>query len=51
MPLLTLLNRSTCSVFPGRRTSVQRLFYWHVAKAFYRPDLTFDEMNHINFDW
>ena len=36
---------------PAGRISVQRLFYWHVAKAFYRPDLTFDEMNHINFDW
>jgi len=36
---------------PAGRTTVQRLFYWHVAKAFYRPDLTFDEMNHINFDW
>jgi hypothetical protein len=30
---------------------VQRLFYWHVCKAFYRPDFTLDEMNHINFDW
>ena len=36
---------------PAGRTSVQRLFYWHVAKTFYRPDLSFDEMNHINFDW
>jgi len=36
---------------PAGRISVQRLFYWHVAKAFYRPDLTFAEMNHINFDW
>jgi SAM-dependent methyltransferase len=36
---------------PAGRTSVQRLFYWHVAKAFYSPDLTFEEMNHINFDW
>ena len=36
---------------PAGRINVQRLFYWHVAKAFYRPDLTFDEMNHINFDW
>jgi SAM-dependent methyltransferase len=36
---------------PAGRISVQRLFYWHVAKAFYRPDLSFDEMNHINFDW
>lgn len=36
---------------PAGRISVQRLFYWHVAKAFYSRDLTFDEMNHINFDW
>lgn len=36
---------------PAGRINVQRLFYWHVAKAFYRPDFTLDEMNHINFDW
>jgi SAM-dependent methyltransferase len=36
---------------PAGRINVQRLFYWHVAKMFYRPDLTLDEMNHINFDW
>ena len=36
---------------PAGRTDVQRLFYWHVAKMFYRPDLGFDEMNHINYDW
>lgn len=36
---------------PAGRTTLQRLFYWHVAKAFYHPALTFDEMNHINFDW
>ncbi len=36
---------------PAGRINVQRLFYWHVAKAFYSPQLTFDEMNHINFDW
>jgi arsenite methyltransferase len=36
---------------PAGRINVQRLFYWHVAKAFYHPDLTFDELNHINFDW
>ena len=33
------------------RIDVQRLFYWHVAKMFYRADLDFDEMNHINYDW
>jgi SAM-dependent methyltransferase len=36
---------------PAGRVNVQRLFYWHVAKAFYHPELTFDEMNHVNFDW
>lgn len=36
---------------PAGEVDVQRLFYWHVAKAFYHPDLTFDEMNHINYDW
>jgi arsenite methyltransferase len=36
---------------PAGRVSVQRLFYWHVAKMFYRPGLTFEETCHINFDW
>ena len=36
---------------PAGRIDVQRLFYQHVAKAFWRPDMSFDEMNHINFDW
>lgn len=36
---------------PAGRISVQRLFYWHVLKAFHRPELTLEEMNHINFDW
>lgn len=36
---------------PAGRIDLQRFFYWHVCKAFYRPELTLDEMNHINFDW
>lgn len=36
---------------PAGRINLQRFFYWHVCKAFYRPEMTFDEMNHINFDW
>ena len=36
---------------PAGRVNIQRLFYWHVAKAFFREDLTFNEMNHINYDW
>jgi hypothetical protein len=27
------------------------LFYWYVIKAYYRPEFSFDEMNHTNFDW
>lgn len=33
------------------KVNLQRLFYWHILKCFYRPDYTLDEMNHINFDW
>lgn len=36
---------------PAGRYDIQRLFYWHVAKAFHHPDLSFDELNHINYDW
>jgi SAM-dependent methyltransferase len=36
---------------PKGPIDIQRLFYWHVCKAFYRPDWTLDEMNHVNFDW
>lgn len=36
---------------PAGKIDLQRFFYWHVCKAFYRPDMTFDEMNHINYDW
>jgi SAM-dependent methyltransferase len=36
---------------PKGKINLQRLFYWHVFKAFYDPNLTFDEMHHINFDW
>lgn len=36
---------------PAGRINLQRLFYWHVFKAYSRPELTLDEMNHVNFDW
>jgi len=36
---------------PAGEIEIQRLFYWHVFKAFYRPGWSYDEMNHINFDW
>ena len=36
---------------PTGKINLQRLFYYKVCKAFYRPDYTDHEMNHINFDW
>ena len=30
---------------------MQRLFYYGVLKAYFRPELSFDEMHHVNFDW
>lgn len=36
---------------PAGKINLQRLFYWHVFKAFHHPELTLDEMNHINYDW
>src|SRR5262249_54008224 len=36
---------------PAGKINLQRLFYWHVFKAFYNPDMTLDEENHYNFDW
>jgi hypothetical protein len=36
---------------PAGKINLQRFFYWHVLKAFYRPEMSLDEMNHINFDW
>jgi arsenite methyltransferase len=36
---------------PAGRINLQRLFYWHVFKAYYKPEFTLDELNHINFDW
>ena len=36
---------------PAGPISLQRFFYWHVCKTYFDPELTLDEMNHINFDW
>ncbi|MEQ8320936.1 MAG: class I SAM-dependent methyltransferase [Rhodospirillales bacterium] len=39
-------------VFLGKlNIPLQRWFYYKVCKAFYSPELTLEEMNHINFDW
>ena len=36
---------------PAGKIDLQRLFYWHFCKVFYRPELSLDEINLINFDW
>lgn len=36
---------------PAGRITLQRFFYWHVLKAFYRSEMSIEEMNHVNFDW
>ena len=36
---------------PAGKINLQRFFYWHVCKAFYRPEMSLEEINHINFDW
>lgn len=36
---------------PAGRTNLQRLFYWHVFKAFHNERWSLDELNHINLDW
>lgn len=33
------------------KVSLQRLFYYSILKAYYRPEFAFEEMHHINFDW
>lgn len=36
---------------PAGRIDLQRFFYWHIFKAYYRPEWSLEEMNHVNFDW
>jgi hypothetical protein len=36
---------------PAGQIDIQRLFYWHVAKAYYVKGLDLEELAHINFDW
>jgi arsenite methyltransferase len=36
---------------PAGRIDVQRLFYWHVLKAYHHDEYDLEELNHINYDW
>lgn len=33
------------------KLDLQRFFYWNICKAYYKPEYTLEELNHINFDW
>ena len=33
------------------RYDLQRFFYWNICKLYYKPEFSFEEMHHINFDW
>lgn len=48
---IDIKNKIDLLDIPAGKINLQRFFYWHVLKAFYRPEMTLDEMNHINFDW
>jgi arsenite methyltransferase len=36
---------------PAGTMNLQRLFYWNIFKAYYDPEMTLGEMQHLNFDW
>ena len=40
-----------CLGIPAGKQDVQRLVYWHFAKLFWNDAYSFEENNHINFDW
>lgn len=36
---------------PKGKINLQRLFYNHIVKAYYRPEFSFADSQHTNFDW
>lgn len=36
---------------PTGEWSMQRWLYWHIMKFYWNDAFTFDENNHVNFDW
>ncbi len=36
---------------PAEKIDLQRFIYWNIFKAYYRPEFSLEEMNHINLDW
>lgn len=48
---ISISNKCELLEIESGEVDLQRFFYWNIFKCFYRPEYTFDEMNHINFDW
>ena len=48
---IDIKNKIDLLGIPSGKIDIQRLFYWHIFKIFYRPEMNIEEMNHINFDW
>ena len=40
-----------CLGIKAGRCDVQRLVYWHFAKLYWNKQFSFEENNHVNFDW
>ena len=40
-----------CLGIKAGRYDVQRLIYWHFAKLYWNETFSFEENNHVNFDW
>jgi SAM-dependent methyltransferase len=40
-----------CLGIRAGRYDIQRLIYWHFSKLFWNEGFTFEENNHVNFDW
>lgn len=36
---------------PKGKIDLQRFVYWNICKLYFRSEFSFEEMNHINFDW
>ena len=48
---ITLKEPVEIMEIPAGKHNLQRLLYWYFFKAYYDPNYSLDEMNHINFDW
>jgi len=40
-----------CLGIPKGPINLQRLFYWHIFKAYYKKNWNLEELNCVNYDW